>query len=82
MSTDLKKVVSPEEQADLDQLALRTRDTKLKAYDLMYAYMGMGPEMLKHSGHASVESALKYAMERAIKEVNKLTKDFLKRWPD
>jgi hypothetical protein len=73
---------SPEEAQDLIAMKIAVQEEKLRTFDLMHEYNRMSAEELKHSGHKSQEAALKYSMDRATKEIEKIHKAFLKKWPD
>jgi hypothetical protein len=74
--------MTPEEQKDLD--ALHKEQTNLREHFSSYVrhILDMGPEELKHSGHKTVEEALVYAAKSHIKDLDKLVKAHIKKWPD
>lgn len=72
----------PEEQVDLDKMKAEIQGIKLRAYDFMHEAIRFDDNDLKHSGHKSVGDALIYAVKRAEKDILKVPKDFLRKWPD
>jgi hypothetical protein len=75
--------ISKEELADIETLKKRQSDIKIRAFDLMVAYMKLTVEDLVKSGHRhGVGEALKTSMTRAMDDIQKEEAKFLKKWPD
>lgn len=73
---------SPQEQADLDIMHAARIDRQVRMYDYMSALSRMDETGLRNSGHKSFEAALVYAFRSAEKDIARLIKEHLKKYPD
>jgi hypothetical protein len=73
-----------QEKQDVEQLKAASMDLKLKCYDMMKDMLRYSPQDLLHSGYRNmtIPEALMARLMRCELDIQKLTKAFLKKWPD
>ena len=74
--------MTPQEQADLAQLMLDIAEAKRRLYDHASIFLDMPDEQVRHTGHKSKEHGVYAALENARKEIRRLEKAYLKKYPD
>lgn len=70
------------EQLDQQKLAADVLAAKLAMYDQCAMFDRMDAGELKACGHASRDAALLYTVRRTMERIEKLRKDFVRKWPD
>lgn len=74
--------MSPQETNDLNELNEAVLKLKVSCIDTQMAMSKYRPEELKSSGFKTVEDAIKFVLLSKSKEIQKITNDYLKKYPD
>jgi hypothetical protein len=74
--------MTPAEQADLDKLHAAQAKEYENFSSLCRSYLELSEEMLKHTGHKSIEAALLYAATNHRKKIWALAAAHVRKWPD
>lgn len=74
--------MTDQERQDLDKLHVEVKSLKVQAFDTCKSYIRMQPEELKHTGHKSIEAAVLSTMKYYDDKCIKLTKEYIKKYPD
>jgi len=82
VNTDPDKT-TVQEKEDLRILKEKILDRKLRMYDLMYHLSQCTPPELEQSGYRKgLEDALARVLDRTTADLNKLTREHLRKYPD
>jgi len=76
--------MTEQESKDLEVLKAKQVDRKLSTYDYMRAILRYNETDLKHSGYSgkTIAQALESVMRNAEKDIEKLHKEYIKKYPD
>lgn len=74
--------MTPEEQKDLELLKEARRKLEHSCFELQKSYLRMTIVELSHAGHTTAESAVVSAVKHYAREIEKLAKDHVKKYPD
>lgn len=72
-------MTAPTENQAVEELKEQTRKIKIEAFDSMRTLKSIN---LEHTGHKDLGSAFIYTHTEALKRIEKLWADFLKKFPD
>jgi hypothetical protein len=73
-----------QEKKDLEELKKKQIDIKIKTFDYLKVISHFNDTDLKHSGYSgkTIAQAMESVMTRAIKELDKLVSEYIKKYPD
>lgn len=74
--------MSEQEYKDLEEMKDKVKQKKISAMDYAISVLRYTETDLKHSGHKTVEGMLRYIVQDCQKTCDKLTKDYIKKYPD
>lgn len=74
--------MSEQEQIDLDAMKAEIQKVKIQGFDNMVSYLRMPLEQLPATGHKTIAAAIQWTLELYKKQIDKLTNDFIKKYPD
>ncbi len=75
--------ITPEEQADINVLKAEIVREKQSTYDYCKLLLSMPPDQLIKCGHRNGnDKAVADTLRASLTRVEKLSKAFLKKWPD
>jgi hypothetical protein len=72
---------SEQETADLEVLHTKVKDRKIQCFDYCARLLRMPQNQLKHVGYATREEAVFGAVQRAQREIEKLTVTHIWKYP-
>ena len=74
--------ISFEEKQAALKLGADIADIKVRAFNMMREFNRMDATALSHTGHKTKEAAWAYTLNNALKDIDRLDREFLRRFPD